>query len=107
MTSLPPAYACPGCHRIVDGLLEVSFAIGLVDCRPELMCASCLGELRTREADYAAGRAFDIEDFVWAVEVVRTIGGATAQPPAATTRPTHVEAPKPRRDRAVRGGVGV
>ena len=89
-------FACPRCHRIVDELLEVRYAIGLVDYPPTTMCEStCLAELHAIAGEYEAGHEIDPSRFVWAIEIVRTIATRHERP-----RPHAPRSTKPKKKRA-------
>lgn len=93
--------ACPRCHRIVDGLLEVRYAVGLTDLDPMLMCGADVEELRAEEAAYLAGD-FQTSRAVWAIEVIRELGEAVVPdaPPrraaAVSSKAIALPAPRPR-----------
>lgn len=95
----PPSelYACPRCHRVAPGLVEVAYATGRGEERSEIMCDACFAQLH----ELAAGAQ------VWAIEILRRIGGdrEPVRASAAPRRPLHELAP--RRTRAARGGVEV
>ena len=110
MNAAPASYACPRCHRVVAGLLEVRYAVGLSDLDPELMCQADVDELRTEEAAYLAGD-FQSSRAVWAIEVVRHIGEAPTivdvsprRAAAVPSTPIALPAPRPR---VVRGGIAI
>lgn len=99
----PSQFACPRCHRVVPGLLEVRYSIGLTDFDGELMCMADVDELRDEEAAYLAGD-FQISRSVWAIEIVRELGDVPSvvdvSPQRAAARsstPIALPAPRPRR----------
>jgi hypothetical protein len=104
----PSQFACPRCHRVVTGLLEVRYAIGLADLDPKLMCEADVDELRDEEAAYLAGD-FQTSRPVWSIEIVRRIGDAAAVDVsphrAAATSSTRIALPAPRPRRVSLGGV--
>jgi hypothetical protein len=66
------------------------------------MCAACTDGLREQERRYVNEHSvLDPSDFVWAVEIIRTIRESRPRVPAS------VEAPLRLRHRARRGAVSV
>ncbi len=64
-------WACRLCCEVVPGLVRVDYCRGLGTVDPELMCSSCLAELREREQ---VG-ALDLRDVIWGVRVLKVVGG--------------------------------